>query len=164
MKVLFYISIFISGIITAFAFYFAHLATVTFDPASNSLGGGNGNPALFFVVATFPVIFYFYFSLIFVFEKFHKGLSLKKEKWFKYSYLLFFIMIEGITFYRATIYRNYINTHHPYMKVGLLNQFSNHIFFNIWTFAALMSFIGFISFLTKKKLLEKIGNGNKSHM
>ena len=151
MRILFTISIFISGLITAFAFFFAHRLTVPFDPTNDLLGGGNGNAALFFVMAPGPVIFYFYFSLIFVFEKLHKILSLTKQKWFKYSYLIVFIIIGVITFYRATIYRNYINTNHPYMEVGLLSQFSNNIFFNIWTFVALLSFIGFISFWTKKK-------------
>ena len=151
MRILFTISIFISGLITAFGFFFAHRLTVPFDPANDLLGGGNGNAALFFVMAPGPVIFYFYFSLIFVFEKLHKILSLTKQKWFKYSYLIVFIIIGVITFYRATIYRNYINTNHPYMEVGLLSQFSNNIFFNIWTFVALLSFIGFISFWTKKK-------------
>ena len=149
MRILFYISIFISGLITAFMFFFAHRLTVSFDPANDLLGGGNGNPSLFFVIAPGPVILYFFFSLIFVFKKLHKSLSLTKQKWSKYSYLLVFIIIGVITFYRATIYRNYINTNHPYMEVGLLSQFSNHIFFNIWTFIALLSFIGFISFWTK---------------
>ena len=81
--------------------------------------------------------------------------SLTKQKWFKYSYLLVFVIIGVIKFYRATIYRNYINTNHPYMEVRLLSQFSNYISFNIWTFLALLSFIGFISFWTKKNLLKK---------
>ena len=66
MRILFYISIFISGLITAFMFFFAHRLTVSFDPANDLLGGGNGNPSLFFVIAPGPVIFYFFFSLIFV--------------------------------------------------------------------------------------------------
>lgn len=149
MRILFYSSIFISGLITAFAFFFAHRFIVPFDPTNDLLGGGNGNAALFFVIAPGPIIFYFYFSLIFVFERLHKSLSNTKQKWFKYSYLFVFIIIGVITFYRATLYRNYINTNHPYMEVGLLSQFSNHMFFNIWTFVALLSFIGFISFWTK---------------
>ena len=61
MRILFYISIFISGLITAFSIFFAHRFTVPFDPTNDLLGGGNGNAALFFVVAPGPVIFYFFF-------------------------------------------------------------------------------------------------------
>ena len=150
MRILLYSSVFISGLITAVAFFFAHRLTVAFDPTNDLLGGGNGNAALFFVIAPGPIIIYFLFSLIFVFEKLHKSLSLTKQKWFKYSYLLVFTIIGVITFYKATVYRNYINTNHPYMEVGLLSQFSNDIFFNIWTFIALLSVIGFIAFWTKK--------------
>ncbi|PIC64114.1 hypothetical protein CSV79_08655 [Sporosarcina sp. P13] len=150
MRIVFYISIFISGLITAFAFFYAHRLTVTFDPTNDLLGGGNGNPALFFVIAPGPVILYFFFSMIFVFEKLHKSLTLTKQKWFTYSYFLIFMIIGAITFYKATIYRNYINSNHPYMEVGLLSQFSNHIFFNVWTFIALLSFMGFISYWIKK--------------
>ncbi|WP_431028125.1 hypothetical protein [Lysinibacillus sp. LZ02] len=151
MRSLFYISVIIAGLITAFAFFFTNLLTVSFDPANDMLGGGNGNPGLFFVVAPFLIILYFYFSMLFVFEQFHQRFTFKQQKWLKYSYLFVFLILTLYTFYRATMHRNYINANHPYMEVGLLSQFSNHLFFNVWTFIALLCLIAFLSFFVQKK-------------
>ena len=49
-KILFYISIILSGGLTAYAFSFANRLTATFDPARELYGGGNGNPGLFYPV------------------------------------------------------------------------------------------------------------------
>ena len=69
MRILFYISIFISGLITAFMFFFAHRLTVSFDPANDLLGGGNGNPALFFVSASRSSYFIFLFFFDFCIQE-----------------------------------------------------------------------------------------------
>ena len=61
MRILFYISIFISGLITAFMFFFAHRLTVSFDPANDLLGGGNGNPACFLLLLQVQLFYISFF-------------------------------------------------------------------------------------------------------
>lgn len=61
------------------------------------------------------------------------------------------IFIFARMFWTAISFKKYINENHPYMEVGLINQFSNSIFFNAWTFIGLVAFIAALSFVKHKK-------------
>jgi hypothetical protein len=147
LKIFFYISVCISGLVTAAAFWTANRYTTVFDPERELFGGGNGNPGPFMFVIFLPVIIYFLFSLIILFESLFARLSRRSGSVFA----VVFVIAAGVIFttmlWQAKDMKDYINDNHPYMQVGLFNQFSNELFFNGWTFAGMVCVIGVLGFL-----------------
>jgi hypothetical protein len=147
VRILFFLSVLISGLVTAAAFWTANRVTALFDPQRELYGGGNGNPGPFMFVVFLPIIIYFLFSLIVLFDSLYARLS---RRW---SSILSIVMLiaAGSIFTRMLLeageWRDYINEHHPYMEVGLFSQFSNDIFFNGWTFSGLVFVMGVLGFL-----------------
>lgn len=148
MRILFYISIFVSGLITIAGFVLTNMLTAAFDPNGDNFVGGNGNPGLMFVLFPFLIILYFFFAMIFVFEKLHEYFKVKRNL-FQIGYASLFIILFSFSVIRIIVFRNKINTYFEY-EIGYLNPFSNSLFFNFWTFVACLCFSGFCSFFLKK--------------
>ena len=68
------------------------------------------------------------------------------------SVLSVFIFTRMI--WSAINFKIYINNNHPYMEVGLINQFSNNLFFNTWTFIGLVALTAALSFVLPQKVLR----------
>ncbi|MGE7926768.1 hypothetical protein [Lysinibacillus xylanilyticus] len=150
MRFLFWLSVVVSGIVSVVCFAFTNMTTTSFDPTGVNFVGGNGNPGLMFVMFPMLIILYFFFAMMFVFEKLH-GRFLVKRKLFQACYAGMFMLISGITIYRIVSFRNEINPYFEY-EISYLNPFSNHLFFNFWTFIACLCVSGFCSFYLKKRI------------
>ncbi|MFJ8235541.1 hypothetical protein ACIQ34_07310 [Ureibacillus sp. NPDC094379] len=156
MKILFYLSSIISGLITIGAFTLLNSLTATFNPTRDLYGGGNGNTALFFLIVSGLFMCYFAFTVILMFKAYHE----KKSKKLKLILFGTYFVLTSVIFTRmlwdANHLMSYINENHPYMVVGLFSQFSNNIFFNFWTFIGSIAALAILSFL--------IPNKNKNHI
>ena len=150
LKILYYITSIISGVVTVTAFWVANKMTATFDPSRELYGGGNGNPGIF--VFAFCIVFILYFALtvVLMFESFH----LKKTKKTKGMLLAVYFFIASIIstrmLWQANQLQRYINENHPFMQVSLFSPFSNQIFFNVWTFIGAIAILAMLSFLMPK--------------
>ena len=71
MRVVFKISVFLSGVLTIGTIWIVHQMTANFNPNGSNPMWSNGNPALFLMICLMPFISYFLFSMIFVFEAIH---------------------------------------------------------------------------------------------
>jgi len=129
------------------------MTTTSFDPTGDNFVGGNGNPGLMFVMFPMLIILYFFFAVMFVFEKLYERFSVKR-KLFHACYSGVFVLILGMTIYRIVSFRNEINPYFEY-EISYLNPFSNHLFFNFWTFIACLCVSGFCSFYIKKRMWRK---------
>jgi len=154
LRFIIYLTSIISGGITIWAFAIINSLTASFDPSRGLYGGGNGNPALFFLFASGIFILYFFVSLLFMLNTFHARQSNKVKLilFTIYSVLSVFTFTRMI--WSAINLKIYINDHHPYMEVGLINQFSNNLFFNTWTFIGLVALTAALSFVLPQKVLR----------
>lgn len=148
MRLLFWISVVISGCITISGFWLTNQYSATFDPNVDNFVGGNGNAGLMFIVFPSLFILYFFFAMMFVFEKLHEHFQVKRKS-FQVMYVSVFLLLLSISVYRIIMFHQYINPFFEH-EIGYLNPFSNALFFNIWTFIACLSFSGFCSFYLKK--------------
>ena len=80
MRVIFKISVLLSGVITVGAIWVAQQLTSKFNPDGINEMWSNGNPALFFIIFPMPIIAYFFFSMIFVFEAIHKKYKVNRQR------------------------------------------------------------------------------------
>lgn len=149
MRLLFWISIIISGMMTITGFSLAYSSTQTFNPLSENTTGGNGNIGLVFILFPLLIIIYFFIASIFVFERIHKQISLKAN-FLKKIYILLFGVISVISIYQIYSFHHQIS---PYFddEISYLNPFSNDLFFNFWTFIACLCISRFLSFYLNKK-------------
>lgn len=150
MRFLFWLSVVFSGIVSVGGFMLTNVTTVSFDPTGDIFVGGNGNFGLMFVMLPNLIILYFFFIMMFVFEKLHERF-LVKRKLFQACYAGVFVLILGMTISRIISFRNEINPYFEY-EISYLNPFSNHLFFNFWTFIACLCVSGFCSFYLKKRM------------
>ena len=150
MRFLFCLSVVISGIVSIAGFALTKMTTSSFDPTGDNFVGGNGNPGLMFVMLPMLIILYFFFAMMFVFEKIHERFSVKRNL-FQACYSGVFVLILGMTIYRIVSFRNEINPYFEY-EISYLNPFSNDLFFNFWTFIACLCVSGFCSFYLKKRI------------
>ncbi|MEG0385221.1 MAG: hypothetical protein RR642_10745 [Solibacillus sp.] len=161
MKIIFWVGVIVSGAITIAGFAMTNYFTAPFDPP-NLNAGGNGNAALFFVAFPFLIILFFFFQMMFVFEKIHERLSFNFDK-LKTIYLLTFVLLMSYSIYRIIQFRQKMQPHFDY-EIGYLTPFSNHLFFNFWTFLACLCISSLGSFYTKVRLkpveINKEGAGN----
>jgi hypothetical protein len=148
MRVLFWLSVFISGMITVTGFVLTNMSAVTLDPGGDNYTGGNGNPGLMFVVFPSLIIMYFFFAMMFVMEKVHERFSIKRRTW-QIGYAGAFFLIVGFSIYRIVSFRNEAQQYVDY-ELGYLSPFSNDLFFNAWTFIACLCAAGFFSMYLKK--------------
>lgn len=148
MRFLFLLSVLLSGIVSVAGFTFTNMATSSFDPAGDNFVGGNGNPGLLFVMFPLLIILYFFFAMMFVFEKIHTRF-LVKQTYFKVGYSVGIVLILAVSTYRIVSFRNELNSYFDF-ELAYLNPFSNHLFFNFWTFIACLCVSGYCSFYVKK--------------
>jgi len=153
MRFLFWLSVVFSGIISIVGFALTNMATTAFDPTGDNFVGGNGNPALMFVMFPMLIILYFFFAMMFVFEKLHERFPMKR-KLFKACNSGIFVLIFGMSIYRIVAFRNEINPYFEY-EISYLNPFSNYLFFNFWTFIAFLCVSGFCSYYLGSSSLIK---------
>lgn len=149
MRFLFWVTVIFSGIVSVGGFILTNLMTTSFDPTGDNFVGGNGNIGLIFIEFPLLIILYFFFIMMFVFEKLHERFMVKR-KLFQACYAGVFVLILGMTVFRIVSFRNEINPYFEY-EISYLNPFSNHLFFNFWTFIACLSISGFCSFYLKKR-------------
>lgn len=148
MHFLFLLSVLLSGIVSVAGFTFTNMATSSFDPAGDNFVGGNGNPGLLFVMFPLLIILYFFFAMMFVFEKIHTRF-LVKQTYFKVGYSVGIVLILAVSTYRIVSLRNELNSYFDF-ELAYLNPFSNYLFFNFWTFIACLCVSGYCSFYLKK--------------
>lgn len=130
-----------SVLIVMLGFYGMNFFTETI--VDGGTGGGNGNPALFILVFLMPFLFYFLYGTI--------ELSMWLVKTFKEkSPLRISLMLSGgiafsiivYTFFKAQALRYEITekleNFDEISQIGLLNTFSNAVFFNPLTFILLL--------------------------
>lgn len=155
MRILFWVSVILSGIVTIAGFVLTNLTTVSIVPGGDNYTGGNGNPGLMFVLFPSLIIMYFFFAMMFVMEKLHERLAMKRRT-LQISYAGAFLFIAGTSVYRIMAFRNEAQQFVEY-KLGYLNPFSNNLFFNIWTFIGCLCAAGFFSFYLKKNGQNRAG-------
>ncbi|WP_249659671.1 hypothetical protein [Lysinibacillus fusiformis] len=116
MRILFLLSVVISGIVSVVGFAFTNMTTTLFDPTGDNFVGGNGNPGLMFVMFPMLIILYFFFAMMLVFEKLHKRF-LMKRKLFQTCYSGVFVLILVMTIYRIASFEmksiRILNTKYP---------------------------------------------------
>lgn len=149
MRILFWLSVIISGVVTVSGFVLTNLSTASIDPGGNNYTGGNGNIGLMFIVFPSLIVMYFFFAMMFVLEMVHERISITRRK-LQIGYLGVFLLIVGISLYRIISFRNEAQQYVDY-ELGYLSPFSNNLFFNVWTFIACLCAAGFFSFYLKKR-------------
>lgn len=144
MRVIFKISVLLSGVITVGAIWIANQLTANFNPDGINEMWSNGNPTLFFILLPMPIIAYFLFSMIFVFEAIHNKYKVNRQR-FITGYTSLFTVLVSYTIYRII---NFNKTAQPYFeyKIGYLNPYSNDLFFNVWTLLAALCISAIVSF------------------
>lgn len=144
MRVIFSISVLLSGLITVGAIWIVHQMTPDFNLNGTYEMWSNGNPALFFIVFPMPFIAYFLSSMIFVFEAIHNKYKVNRKR-FIMGYTLLFIALVSYTLYRIL---DFNITAEPYFEyeIGYLNPYSNDLFFNVWTLLAALYIPATVSF------------------
>ncbi|MCM3388316.1 hypothetical protein M3649_09235 [Ureibacillus chungkukjangi] len=149
MRLIFNGSVLFSGIITILAIQTVQLYTFNFNPDGSNAMWSNGNPALFFIVFPMPIIAYFLFAMIFVFESIHSKYKVSR-KHFIMGYTFLFIILVSYTAYRVI---DFNLTAQPYFEdeIGYLNPYSNHLFFNVWTLIAALCISAIVSFYLDKR-------------
>ena len=148
MRLLFTISVVLSGLITVAVIGVTQYFTPTFDAAGTNEMGGNGNAALFFIVFAMPIILYFLFAMVVVFEKLHTKYHVNRKR-FIAGYTTLFLVLMGYTCYKIITFNKMAQ---PYFeeKIGYLNPYTNDLFFNIWTLLAALCLMALLSFYTSR--------------
>ena len=158
MRVIFKISVLLSGVITVGAIWVAQQLTSKFNPDGINEMWSNGNPALFFIIFPMPIIAHFFFSMIFVFEAIHNKYKVNRQR-FIIGYTSLFIVLVSYTLYRII---DFNKTAQPYFEyeIGYLNPYSNDLFFNVWTLLAILCISAIVSFYLegreRKKTINKV--------
>lgn len=154
MRIIFKMSILLSGLITIGAIFTVHQMTANFSPDGTNPMWSNGNPALFFIFLPMPIIAYFLFSMIFVFEAIHNKYKVNR-KHFIISYTLLFVALVSYTLYRIV---DFNRTAQPYFEyeIGYLNPYSNDLFFNFWTLLATLCISAILSFYLERRKISNV--------
>lgn len=147
MRFLFWLSVIISGLVAITGFTLTNIFTVDLHPTANNDTGGNGNAGLMFVLFPMLIILYFFFTMIFVFEKIHERLKANKKR-FLIGYISLLAVIISYSVFKIITFHHEIR---PYFEheIGYLNPFSNHLYFNAWTFIACLCCSAICSFFSR---------------
>ncbi|QCR33456.1 hypothetical protein [Lysinibacillus sp. SGAir0095] len=143
MRLIFNVSVLLSGLLTIWAIWTVQRYTNNFNPDGDNLMWSNGNPGLFFIVFPMPILAYFLFSMIFVFEAIHHKLKVSRKHSI-IGYTLLFIILVSYSSYRII---DFNITAQPYFEyeIGYLNPYSNDLFFNVWTLLAALCISAILS-------------------
>lgn len=144
MRLTLKISVLLSGVITLGSIWVAQHFTAKFKHDGINKMWSNGNPALFFIIFPMPIIAYFLFSMIFVFEAIHNKYKVNRQR-FIIGYTSLFIILISYTFYQIIDFNKTAQPHFEY-EIGYLNPYSNDLFFNVWTFLATLCISALVSF------------------
>ncbi|MBD8036209.1 hypothetical protein H9635_05595 [Solibacillus sp. A46] len=158
MRVFFIISVFLSGLVTFGAIWIVHQMTANFNPDGSNPLWSNGNPGLFFMLWPMPFIFYFLFSMIFVFEKIHNTYKVNRRR-FITGYTILFLALISFTLYRIIDFNRVAQPYFEY-EIGYLNPYTNDLFFNVWTLLAALCIPAIVSFYLegrKKSIIDARG-------
>lgn len=144
MRVIFIISVFLSGLVTLGAIWTVHQMTANFNPDGSNAMWSNGNPGLFFMLWPMPFVFYFLFSMLFVFEAIHNKYKANRKR-FITGYTLLFIALVSYSLYRIIDFNRVAQPYFEY-GIGYLNPYTNDLFFNVWTLLAALCIPAIVSF------------------
>lgn len=149
MRILFYSSVLLTGIITVAALSITQHFAITFHPEGNYTRWSNGNPGLFFIVWPLLFIMYFLFAMIFVFETIHRKWQLSKKRIIPiYAWIVG--VIFSITGYRVYHVQQQLESYFN-VPIEMINPYSNHLIFNFWTILALLCISAIVSFYVGPK-------------
>lgn len=149
MKILFYSSVILTGLITIVALSITQHFAVTFHPEGNYTLWSNGNPGLFFILWPMLFILYFLFAMIFVFEAWHTRWHLRKKRMIP-IYVGLAVVIFSVTAYRIIHVKQQLESYF-HVPIDYINPYSNHLIFNVWTILALLCVCAIISFYVGPK-------------
>lgn len=93
--------------------------TANLNPDGSNPIWSNGNPGLFFMLLPMPFIFYYLFSMIFVFEAIHNKNKVNNRR-FITGYGLLFIALVSYTLYRIIDFNIMAQPYFEY-EIGYLN-------------------------------------------
>lgn len=140
----------ISTILTVFCFMFAYTTTQTEGPI-----GGNGNVGLFLFYFTFPFWMYFLYATIEYGMKMFSTKSKKLNWMFISGTLGYSLLIWSIVFTKASKIATELSTRPEFgYQVGLLQSYTNGLFFNLFTFISVVGLclaIGALWSMKRKK-------------
>ena len=148
MRILFYISVVLSGAITVGAVAMTQKYTAIYNPNGMNDMWTNGNPMLFFMLFPMPIIAYFFIAMIFVLDNVHHRLGWQRKKALL-VYTSLFVFVSGFCVYRIVSFKQQAQPHFP-EDIGYLNPYSNGLFFNGWTLLAALLLCAIISFFARK--------------
>lgn len=148
MRILFYISVLLSGAITVGSIVMTQKYTAIYNPNGMNDMWTNGNPALFFMMFPMPIIAYFLITMIFVFDNVHHRLAWQRKKALL-VYTSLFVLVSGFCVYRIVSFKQQAQPHFP-KDIGYLNPYSNDLFFNGWTLLAALLLCAIVSFFARK--------------
>lgn len=153
MRVIFNVSVLLSGLITIWAIWTVQQYTANFNPGGSNPIWSNGNPALFFMIFPMPIIAFFLISMIFVFEAIHSKYNVNRKR-FIIGYISISIILISYTFYRII---DFNKTAQPYFEyeIGYLNPYSNNLFFNVWTLLVALCISAILSFYLEGRKTTK---------
>ncbi|MGD6966930.1 hypothetical protein ACQCVP_10900 [Rossellomorea vietnamensis] len=108
-------------------------------------GGGNGNPGLFPFVVLSPFLLIFIYGTYWLFNKGIDNVTVKSKWGLTIISCAVFTLIFAFTLNKAEALRYLIVNQNPSFEnvsqVDLINTYSNSIFFNFYTFVALLLII-----------------------
>ncbi|MGM0846069.1 MAG: hypothetical protein ACQEUT_13920 [Bacillota bacterium] len=136
---------FISVLATIIMFILGHILTEPLVTESGMSGGGNGNPGLFPLMVLLPFFLIFIYGTYWFFNKWIENVTLKTKWGLTIISCAVFTLIFADTLNKADALRYLIVKQNPSFEnvsqVDLINTYSNSIFFNFYTFMALLLII-----------------------
>lgn len=148
MRMLFYISVLLSGAITVGMVAMTVKYTAIYNPNGMNDMWTNGNPMLFFMLFPMPIMAYFFIAMIFVLDDLHQKLGWQRKRALP-IYTSLFLLVSGFCVYRIVSFKQQAQPHFP-EDIGYLNPYSNGLFFNGWTLLAALLLCAIISFFARK--------------
>ncbi|MGF2616978.1 hypothetical protein FZC84_03895 [Rossellomorea vietnamensis] len=145
MRVIYLGIYFISVLATIMMFILGNILTEPLVTESGLGGGGNGNPGLFPFVVLFPFLLIFFYGTYWFFKKLIASLTTKAVKNLTIISSAVIGLILAVSIKKAAELRLLIVEQNPSFEnvaqVDLINTYSNSIFFNFYTFLALLLLI-----------------------
>lgn len=153
MKKFFPITVVFTFILTVVAMTLTNKYSLSFKDSVDLMPGGNGNAALFFIFMFSPFILYFFISMIFIFNSIYLKFGINKYI-FRYSSILLFVILLTVTVVRILNFHSNIKDNYDF-ELNYLNTFSNHLFFNWYTFLLILCLSAIISTFYKKSKYQE---------
>ncbi|MFJ8090331.1 hypothetical protein ACIQ7N_19300 [Lysinibacillus sp. NPDC095746] len=149
MKKFFPSTVVFTFILTIVAMILTNKYSLNFKDSVDLMPGGNGNAALIFIFMFSPFILYFFISMTIIFNSIYMKSGINKYL-FRYSSIFLFFILLTVTVVRILNFHSNIKDNYDY-ELNYLNTFSNHLFFNWYTFLLILCLSAIISTFYKKK-------------